>query len=71
MKNICPYVIAIILDVMYLNKDNNIVSLLKEWEQKVILFPNRNVFYNNVEGYYIHYISSDVSYKYFKHMLIR
>ena len=33
--------------------DSNITSLLKEWEQKEILFPKKNIFYNNVEGYYI------------------
>ena len=27
-----------------LNKDNNIVSLLKEWEQKEILFPKEMYF---------------------------
>ena len=33
--------------------DSNITSLLKEWEQKEILFPKKNIFYINVEGYYI------------------
>ena len=33
-----------------LNKDNNIVSLLKEWEQKEILFPKEMYFTTSIVG---------------------
>ena len=43
MKNICLMLLPLFL-MSCLNKDNNIVSLLKEWEQKEILFPKEMYF---------------------------
>ena len=43
MKNIYLMLLPLFL-ISCLNKDNNIVSLLKEWEQKEILFPKEMYF---------------------------
>ena len=43
IKNICLMLLPLFL-MSCLNKDNNIVSLLKEWEQKEILFPKEMYF---------------------------